>query len=90
MEDADDAGEMAMIMQLPMPTLKKTIPCMLMITMIMMIMIRMKRMDNDHGDIHLKAADAVRAGRRDSRAGWRNGEGSWRGKYWGVILKTRK
>ena len=44
MEDADDAGEMAMIMQLPMPTLKKTIPCMLMITMIMMIMIRMKRM----------------------------------------------
>ena len=41
MEDADDAGEMAMIMQLPMPTLKKTIPCMLMI---MMIMIRMKRM----------------------------------------------
>ena len=40
MEDADDAGEMAMIMQLPMPTLKKTIPCMLMI---MMIMIRMKR-----------------------------------------------
>ena len=30
-----------MIMQLPMPTLKKTIPCMLMI---MMIMIRMKRM----------------------------------------------
>lgn len=41
MEDADDAGEMAMIMQLLMPTLKKTIPCMLMI---MMIMIRMKRM----------------------------------------------
>ena len=78
-----------MIMQLPMPTLKKTIPCMLMI---MMIMIRMKRMaeDNDHWDIHLKAADAVRAGRRDSRAGWRNGEGSWRGKYWGVILKTKK
>ena len=40
MEDDDDAGEMAMIMQLPMPTLKKTIPCMLMI---MMIMIKMKR-----------------------------------------------
>ena len=26
--------------------------------------------------LHLKAAEAVRAGRRDSRAGWRNGEGS--------------
>ena len=25
---------------------------------------------------HLKAAEAVRAGRRDSRAGWRNGEGN--------------
>lgn len=26
--------------------------------------------------LHLKAAEAVRAGRRDSRAGWRNGEGN--------------